>query len=65
MLTNSTYDELKVICHLSKLSWFLKECAIPEAKKQKNSKALKMYQALEKDLHKHIEVLKKDLCIEE
>lgn len=65
MLSNSIYDELKVTCHLSKLLWFLKECAIPEAKKQKNMEMLKMYEALEKDLHKHIENFKKDMCLEE
>lgn len=65
MLKNSTYDELKVLCMMSKMSWFIKECAMPEAKKQNNAELIKMYEVLEKDMHRHIETFKKNMCLEE
>lgn len=62
MIENKKYDKLKVAYKLSKLAWFIKECAIPEEKKGGHEECLAMYDALLKDLEKHASIFFKSIC---
>ncbi len=62
MLEDCDYDKTKIVHELSSVSWFLKKHAIKDAKKQKHALCAKEYEALQKDLDKHIHALHKAIC---
>ena len=62
MLKNATYDKIKILKELSCITWFLQKHAIPNAKKAKEVKAVKMYQEMEKDITAYITLLQKLTC---
>ena len=64
MLTNGTYDNIKVVYKLSKITWFIQECALPEAKRQEQTELIALYEALIKDLNSHTDKLYDMICEE-
>lgn len=61
MLNNCCYNKVKTLCCLSKLAWFLKNHGIPESNQgeHKDAACKSAYEALLKDLQKHIEIFDK------
>lgn len=61
MLKDYCYDKVKLLHELSRMLNFIKKHALPEAKRQKMAQSVKLYQEMEKDLHKNIAKLGKTL----
>ena len=59
MLKDYCYDKVKLLHEMSRMLNFVKKHALPEAKRQKMPQSVKLYQELEKDLHKNIARLSK------
>ena len=61
MLQDYCYDKVKLPHEMSRTLNFIKKHALPEAKRQKMAQSVKLYQEMEKDLHKNITNLSKAL----
>lgn len=62
MLINTKYDNIKVVYKLSKIAWYIKECALPEAKKHGNTELTALYDQVIKDLNQHTDALYNMIC---
>lgn len=62
MLDHCTYDKIKLLHELSKLTWFVEKHGKRDAQAAGDSACFDMFEELAIDLQKHVEKLEKTLC---
>lgn len=60
-MDNCTYYKFKLINEMSKLAGFVEMYGLKDARSAKHAKCGQLLQALHKDLHRHINQLRKQL----
>ena len=59
MLDSCTYDKVKLLHELSCIAWFIKHHGLEDTKNAGDQQAHDLFAALEQDLERYIEELKK------
>ena len=62
MLSNDRYDNIKAVYKLSKIAWFIQECAVPAAKREGNDELVALYEDIIKGLDEYTSKLYSMLC---
>ncbi|MCL4360855.1 hypothetical protein M1446_00695 [Candidatus Dependentiae bacterium] len=62
MLDNCSYNKVKLMAELSKITWFLEKHAIDDAKKAGDKEAESLLRELHKDTSNYLEKLQKQVC---